>query len=84
VNDSLLELDDIILTQYTPADQADEEDDDNWEPLPQISAVEALESLYKLRLFEEQQVDADKALIQYLVRHERVILGRKLEKTAPE
>ncbi|EAW19758.1 uncharacterized protein NFIA_093780 [Aspergillus fischeri NRRL 181] len=64
--------------EYT-VDQQDEEDDDTIEPLPQISPADALESLYRLRLYEEQQVDADKALIKSFMQYERVILKRKIE-----
>jgi hypothetical protein len=38
-----------------------------------------LESLYKLYLYEEQQVDADKALINAFMQYERVILKRKVQ-----
>lgn len=80
VDDDLMTVDDIVLSQYAPSNIEDEEDDDNWEPLPQITAADALESLYKLRLYEEQQVDADKGLIQQLLCHERVLLQRKAQK----
>jgi hypothetical protein len=78
VNDNLLELDEMILGQYT-VDQQDEEDDDTAEPLPQIPPADALECLYKLRLYEEQQVDAEKALIKTFMQYGRVILKRKIE-----
>ncbi|PKX89098.1 uncharacterized protein P174DRAFT_379343, partial [Aspergillus novofumigatus IBT 16806] len=57
-----------------------DDDDDAWEPLPQISPADALECLYKLRLFEEQQADYDERLIQHLMRHERVHLQRMMHK----
>jgi DNA-directed RNA polymerase specialized sigma24 family protein len=79
VNDNLLELDEMILGQYTVNQQDKEEDDDTAEPLPQIPPADALECLYKLRLYEEQQVDADKALIKTFMQYERVILKRKIE-----
>jgi hypothetical protein len=79
VNDNLLELDEMILGQYTVDQQDEEEDDDTAEPLPQIPPADALECLYKLRLYEEQQIDADKALIKTFMQYERVILKRKIE-----
>jgi hypothetical protein len=79
VNNSLLDLDEMILSQYAIDQHDEEEDDDSAEPLPQISPADALESLYKLRLYKEQQVDADKALINAFMRYERVILKRKVQ-----
>lgn len=40
----------------------------------------ALESLYKLQLHEEQQVEANQDPIQRFQHHERVLLGRTQEK----
>jgi hypothetical protein len=80
VNDNITNLDDIIISQFAPETCESDDDDDAWEPLPQISPADALECLYKLRLFEEQQVDADQHLIQHLMRHERVLLQRKMQK----
>ena len=79
VNDSLIGIDDAVLSQFSLEDEGQEEDDD-WHILPQITASEALESLYKLQLYEEQRVDANRGLIQLLRHHERVLLGRKQEK----
>jgi hypothetical protein len=80
VNDDVVDLDDNTTSQFDPANGASDDDDDAWEALPQISPAEALECLYKLRLFEEQQVDGDQRLIQHLMRHERVLLRKKIEK----
>lgn len=79
INDNSADIDDIILSQFA-ATEPESDDDENWEPLPQITAADALESLYKLCLFEEQQVDADRCLIQHLIRHERVLSKKKVEK----
>jgi hypothetical protein len=68
-----MDIDDVIISQFA-SETCESDDDDAWEPLPQISPVDALECLYKLCLFEEQQVDADQRLIQHLMRHERVLL----------
>ena len=51
--------------------------EDNACVLPRISASEALESLYKLQL-QEQQVDANKDLIRLLQRHKRVALEESM------
>jgi hypothetical protein len=82
VDDNLMDIDDIILSQFAPENHESDDDDgdDAWEPLPQTSPADALECLYKLRLFEEQQVDADQSLIQHPMRHERVLLKKKAEK----
>lgn len=79
VDDSLATADDLILSQYSSASmpEEEEEEEENYESLPQISILDALESLYKLRLFEEQQVDGNKALIQQLLFHERTLLRKK-------
>ena len=77
VFDNPNEIDDIVLSQFE-AENNDSGEEDDWEPLPQISPSEALESLYKLRLFEEQQADGNQALISLLIRHERVLLSKKI------
>ncbi|THC89702.1 hypothetical protein EYZ11_010853 [Aspergillus tanneri] len=74
VTDNLEDIDRMVLCQFTTPE---EEEDDGWEALPTISASDALESLQKLRLYEEQQADADRAFIQLLLRHERVLIKRK-------
>ena len=79
VDDDLMSIDDAILCQFSQENEDQEEDDDGC-VLPQILAPEALESLYKLQLHEEQQVEANQDLIQLLQRHERVLLGRKQER----
>jgi hypothetical protein len=81
VDDSLMAVDDIVLSQYSAENNDssnEDEEEDQVEELPQITATEALESLYKLRLFEEQDPDGNRQLIQLLVRHERELLRKKL------
>jgi hypothetical protein len=56
-------------------EELDEED----KILPSIPNSKALEALYKLRLYEEQQEDGDIARIWDFNRYEQVILGRKVE-----
>lgn len=82
VDDSLATADDLILSQFSSASmpEEEEEEEENCESLPQISIIDALESLYKLRLFEEQQVDGNKALIQQLLFHERTLLRKKVSR----
>lgn len=72
-----MSIDDAIIGQFPAGDDEGEEDDDNGPILPQILASEALEALYKVRLHEEQQEDANQDLIQLLRRHERVLVRRK-------
>ena len=74
VDDSLATADELILSQFSSAGvPEEEEEEENYESLPQITILDALESLYKLRLFEEQQVDGNKDLIQQLLFHERTL-----------
>lgn len=65
VTDNLIDIDDIILSQFGPAvgDPAD--------LVPMIPTSAALESLYKLYRHEEQQADGDQSPIRHLLRHER-------------
>ena len=67
--------DQYVWSRFTSED-GEQEVEDNACVLPRISASEALESLYKLQL-QEQQVDANKDLIRLLQRHKRVALERK-------
>lgn len=46
------------------------------EPVRVISHYEALESIRRIRLYEEQQVDGDQVLVLHLLRHERVVQER--------
>ena len=74
VQDNLEELDDLILSQFRPEEEHD--DDQVVEELPHISHKEALDALEKLRLYEEQQADGDAQLILELYRLESVIKRR--------
>lgn len=79
VNDSWMNVDEIILSQHastSTAEEMEEDKEDNGEPLPHIPVQDALESLYKLRLFEEQQIDGNRPLIQQLLCHERALLRK--------
>jgi hypothetical protein len=59
------------------AEGAEESDDEEiFEALPKISANDALEALYKLRLHEEQQVAGNQTLLRELLHHEQVLMER--------
>lgn len=76
VTDDLMAIDDIVLSHHTAPTQ-EEESDDEIEALPIVTASEAVDCLRKLRLYEEQQYDANQGLIQQLRCSERDILRRK-------
>lgn len=80
VDDDSIDLDDAILSQYEPVRELPEDDDELYQPLPQISVLEALESLQKLRLFEEQQIEGNKDIIKSLRRHERTLIQTNFER----
>ena len=69
VHDGLMCIDDAVLSQFSSMEE--EEQEDNEHVFPQMLASDALESLYKLQLHEQQQVDANQGLIQLLRHHER-------------
>lgn len=79
IDDSLENVDEIILSQYasTSADTIEEEEE-AYESLPYITAQDALVCLYRLRLHEEQQINGHKPLIQQLLQHEKTLLARKV------
>ena len=78
VTDDLEELDTLILSQFS-AEGAEKSDDEILEALPKISANDALKALYKLRLHEEQQVAGNQTLLPELLRHEQVLMERKMQ-----
>ena len=80
VTDSLVDLDDMILSQFGPPTIEGSDDDNPGQPIPRVSSGEALDCLSKLCLYEEQQIDGDQPLICHLVRHERVLLKKQAEK----
>ncbi|PWY74975.1 hypothetical protein BO83DRAFT_311307 [Aspergillus eucalypticola CBS 122712] len=67
--------------QYTAVEDEVEEDDEMVEPLPFISSTRALQALYDLRLYEEQQNDANQASLHSRACQERDILRRKVLNT---
>ncbi|KAL4869207.1 amino acid permease-domain-containing protein, partial [Aspergillus spectabilis] len=72
---TLEDLDSIILSQFSAEGAESDDNDEVYEVLPKVSANEALEALYKLRLFEEQQADGNQQLLKELLHHERVLVG---------
>jgi len=76
VFDDATTLDEHIIGLFEPAS---EDSDDEVEFIPKIPISEALEALKKLRLYEEQQEDANRTVIWHSSQQERVILGRKVE-----
>ncbi|ORY63242.1 uncharacterized protein BCR38DRAFT_436292 [Pseudomassariella vexata] len=68
VRDSLEELDELILAQFTSPQR--EEQDEELVVEPFVSVQEALEALAKLRLYQEQS-GGDTGLILQLNRQER-------------
>lgn len=76
VNDGIIDIDSIVLSQFLSSGDVDEQDDESNEAIPLISASEALQSLYTLRLYEEQQDVGDRGLIMPLMRYERTLHTR--------
>ncbi|BCR98585.1 uncharacterized protein AKAW2_40268S [Aspergillus luchuensis] len=81
VHDATTDIDDVVLSQYTAVEDEVEEDDEMIEPLPIISSTRALQALHDLRLYEEQQNDANQASLHSLACQERDILRRKVLNT---
>jgi hypothetical protein len=79
VEDSLMQIDDVILCQFAKTQDEDDEDANIFEPTPLISIQAALESLQTLRLYEEQQQGGDSAFLQALIPYERLLSRRKVE-----
>lgn len=82
VDNTLMDIDEIILSRYAPTlisieAGTEEEEEEIVNPLPRVTVQEALEALYKLRLYEEQQKDGNKLLIKQLLHYERVLLKRR-------
>jgi hypothetical protein len=79
VTDNLEDLDTLILSQFSAEGAEESNDEEILEVLPKISANDALEALYKLRLHEEQQVAGNPTLLQELLHHEQVLIERKMQ-----
>ncbi|EYE96999.1 uncharacterized protein EURHEDRAFT_410800 [Aspergillus ruber CBS 135680] len=83
VTDNLDDLDSLILSQFSTEGAESEDNDEVYEMLPKISANEALEALYKPRLFEEQQADGNRHLLKELLHQERALIEKKM-KSVPD
>lgn len=79
VDDSLLQLDEIVLSQFAKDQDAEDQDAEMVEPTPIISIQEALEGLKILRLYEEQQQGEDSSLLRTLIPYERLLTRQKVE-----
>jgi hypothetical protein len=77
IEDSIEELDAQILAKYGP--EVDAESDEEIENLPQILHAEALDAIYKLRLYEEQQDEGIRSLLESLKLSERQIRQRQVD-----
>jgi hypothetical protein len=78
VKDSLDEIDQQIVLQFTPEDEEDDDSDEIIEEIELISFDEAINALQKLRLFEEQ-TGGEISLVNTLNRRERGIYTRKIQ-----
>ncbi|KAJ5111402.1 mariner-Tc1 transposon family protein [Penicillium argentinense] len=76
VQDNIHEIDDLILSQFQP--EIEQEEDEIIQELPSISIKEAIDALERLRLYEEQQPRGSSSFLRELYKHERVVKGRKL------
>ncbi|QMW47093.1 hypothetical protein G4B11_010572 [Aspergillus flavus] len=81
VDDSTLHLDDSILCHFENASELQESASTALQSLSLVSVSDALEGLYKLRLYEEQQVNANMDLLQVLKHHEKLLLQKQTEST---
>ena len=79
VTDDLEDLDTLILSQFSAEGAEESDNEDILEVLPKISANDALEALYKLRLHEEQQVAGNPTFLRELLHHEQVLMERKMQ-----
>lgn len=77
VEDNTDDIDNQILTQYTPA-ESDEEEEALIEPSPKTSIDQAITAIKLLGLYEEQQADGSSFFIKELNIHEQVLWRRKL------
>ena len=66
-----------VLAQYMPEIKKDSEEE--LEILPKMSIEEAIASIQKLHLYEEQQTEGSPGFIHGLERHEHVIWHWKLD-----
>lgn len=80
IEDSLEELDALLLAKYGPEVEA--ESDEEEEILPRIRHEEAIVALQRLRLYAEQQDNSRQGLFQALNLEERDIKARQLKEVS--
>lgn len=78
VTDNIKNLDSI-----TPGLFGAESNDGAYDALPKVPVTEALEALRRLRLFEEQQADGNQPLLMELLRHERLLIEKRMQDQYP-
>jgi hypothetical protein len=78
VTDKLMNMDNITQSLFGA-----ESNDEAHDVLPKVSVTDALEALYKLRLFEEQQADGNQPLLKELLHYERVLLEKRMQNQYP-
>lgn len=76
VNDSLMDIDTTVLSQF-PTSQSDDNCEDIVEesPPPIVTPAEALQSLQLLRLYEEQKDQADPNFLRVLIRYQNDLIA---------
>ncbi|KAJ5098831.1 hypothetical protein N7532_005832 [Penicillium argentinense] len=68
VQDNIHGIDDLILSQFQP--EIEHEEDEIIQELPSISIKEAIDALERLRLYEEQQPQGSSSFLRELCKHE--------------
>lgn len=80
ISDSLMDIDSAVLSQFSkPQEIDDDEDAEISDTTPLVPIQSAFECLRILRLYEEQQQQADPLLLQYLIPYERLLTRRKID-----
>lgn len=77
VIDTLETFDNLILGQFGTEEAEPNDTNEVYETLPKITASEALESLYRIRLFEEQQTEGNQHFLKELKKYEQLLMEKK-------
>jgi hypothetical protein len=78
VNNTMMDIDNIVLSQFNLPENEEADEDVVEEPIPLITSQEAIQSLQILRLFEEQRDQADSSFIRILSRYENRLTKEKV------
>lgn len=78
VNDTMVNIDNIVLSQFDLPQIEEPDEDIVDEPIPLITSQEAIQSLRILRLYEEQRDQADNSFIRVLSRYENQVTKEKV------